>query len=59
MKFAAKMTFAIAVATAATIGLSACSPKEGSKEWCEVMKKKDKGTWTANEAEVFAKNCIF
>jgi len=31
----------------------------GSEEWCEDMKQKDKGDWTANEATDFAKHCIF
>ncbi len=39
--------------------LMACSPEVGSKEWCEDMKQKDKGQWTANEATAFAKNCVF
>jgi Protein of unknown function (DUF3012) len=39
--------------------VAACSPEVGSKEWCEAMKKKPKGDWTANEATAFAKNCIF
>ncbi len=38
--------------------LSACSPKVGSKEWCEEMKKKPKGDWSANEAADYAKNCM-
>ena len=36
----------------------ACSPKVGSKEWCEEIKKKPKGDWSANEAADFAKNCV-
>lgn len=39
--------------------LAACSPEVGSKEWCEDMKAKAKGDWTANEATDFAKNCVF
>lgn len=39
--------------------LSACSPKVGSKEWCAVMKKKDKGEWTSNEVKDYAKHCLF
>lgn len=39
--------------------LAACSPEVGSKEWCEDMKKKPKGEWTANEATDFAKHCVF
>ncbi|NIO08499.1 MAG: DUF3012 domain-containing protein [Deltaproteobacteria bacterium] len=38
--------------------IMACSPKVGSKEWCEEMKKKPKGDWTANEATDFAKHCV-
>ena len=39
--------------------LAGCSPEIGSKEWCENMKEKPKGDWTANEAKDFAKHCIF
>jgi len=39
--------------------IAACSPEVGSKEWCDAMKKKPKGDWTANEARDFAKHCIF
>jgi len=38
---------------------SACSPEPGSDAWCEDMKEKDKGEWTANEAGEFAKSCVF
>ena len=38
--------------------IAACSPEVGSKEWCEDMKNKPKGEWTANEAADFAKHCI-
>ncbi|MBF4427871.1 DUF3012 domain-containing protein, partial [Vibrio anguillarum] len=31
----------------------------GSDAWCEDMKDKPKGDWTANEAGDFAKHCIF
>ncbi len=47
----------------ATIGLllvlTACAPAVGSKEWCESMKEKPKGDWTAEEAKDFAKHCVF
>jgi hypothetical protein len=36
-----------------------CKPDVGSKEWCEDMRKKPKGDWTANETVDFAKHCIF
>ena len=38
--------------------LGACSPEVGSQEWCNDMKEKDKGQWTAEEAKDFAKHCI-
>lgn len=36
-----------------------CSPEVGSKEWCEDMKAKPKGDWTASETADYAKHCIF
>jgi protein involved in sex pheromone biosynthesis len=39
--------------------LAACAPEVGSEEWCEMMEKKDKGDWSANEAKDYAKNCVF
>lgn len=39
--------------------LTACSPKVGSPEWCVAMKKKDKGEWTTNEIQEYAKHCLF
>jgi hypothetical protein len=51
--------FAILVLALIAIGgLSACSPEVGSKEWCEDMKEKPKGDWSANEAADFAKHCV-
>ncbi len=38
--------------------LAACSPEVGSKEWCDSLKEKPKGNWTANEAADFTKHCI-
>ena len=38
--------------------LFACSPEVGSKAWCENMKEKPKGDWTATEAKDFAKHCL-
>jgi hypothetical protein len=37
----------------------ACAPEVGSDAWCEKMKEKSKGDWSANEAADFAKHCIF
>lgn len=39
--------------------LTACSPEIGSQAWCDGMKDKPKGDWTANEATDFAKHCLF
>ncbi|MDA0997484.1 MAG: DUF3012 domain-containing protein [Proteobacteria bacterium] len=49
----------LAVAAIFIAALAACSPKVGSKEWCESLKAKPKGDWTANEAADFTKHCIF
>ena len=49
--------FLVVVGLIAFVG--ACSPEVGSKEWCEAMKEKPKGDWTANEATDFAKHCVF
>ena len=47
------------VAAAFAAMASACSPEVGSKEWCEDLKAKPKGDWSANEAMEFTKHCIF
>lgn len=39
--------------------LSACSPEVGSQAWCDQLKDKPKGDWTANEATDYAKHCLF
>lgn len=38
--------------------LGGCAPEVGSKAWCEKLKEKPKGDWTANEAADFAKHCL-
>ena len=38
---------------------AACAPEVGSEKWCEMMKQKPKGDWTANEAGNFTKHCLF
>jgi len=53
-----KASTSIVLALILTGGLAACSPEVGSPEWCEDMKKKDKGDWSTNEATDFAKSCI-
>ncbi len=59
MKIFHYLTLSLIISVFAIGGLTACSPEIGSKEWCEDLKKKDKGNWTANEATNFAKHCIF
>jgi hypothetical protein len=39
--------------------LVACSAEVGSKEWCNGLKEKPKGEWSANEAKDYAKHCLF
>ena len=36
-----------------------CAPEVGSDAWCEDLKAKPKGDWTANEAGDYTKHCIF
>ncbi|GAA5139825.1 DUF3012 domain-containing protein [Thalassotalea piscium] len=37
----------------------ACAPEVGTKAWCEQLKEKPKGDWTATEAKDYAKHCLF
>lgn len=37
--------------------LAACEPEVGSERWCENMREKPRGDWTANEALEFARSC--
>lgn len=39
--------------------LGACAPEVGSPRWCEAMREKARGDWTANEALEFARSCVF
>lgn len=42
-----------------SILLAGCAPKIGSEEWCNDMKEKPKGDWTATQTKDFTKHCIF
>ncbi len=44
--------------TVFVLSLTGCT-KVGSDAWCENMKEKPKGDWSANEASDFAKHCVF
>jgi hypothetical protein len=46
----------ILVATASW--LAGCEPEVGSPKWCEAMREKPRGDWTANEALEFARSCV-
>lgn len=43
----------------ALLMVGACAPEVGSEAWCEAMKEKPKGDWSANEAGDFTKHCVF
>lgn len=49
----------ILLALACCLTVVACSPEVGSEKWCEQLKEKPKGDWTANEAKDYAKHCVF
>ena len=53
-----KSFVAVITAFIMMIGLSACAPEVGSEAWCEDLKQKPKGDWTANELADFTKHCI-
>ena len=48
------LTFFVLLAAA-----TGCEPEVGSEAWCDNLKEKPKGDWTANEAADFAKHCLF
>ncbi|NQZ80829.1 MAG: DUF3012 domain-containing protein [Colwellia sp.] len=49
----------ISVLLATIALLTACSPEIGSEQWCENVKEKPKGDWTATEAKDYTKHCLF
>lgn len=57
MKLANKL-FTLALAIPLLAVLAACAPEVGSERWCNNLKEKPKGDWSANEAIDFAKHCI-
>lgn len=44
---------------AVSLLVAACAPEVGSEAWCEAMKEKPKGDWTANETMEYGKSCVF
>lgn len=53
------MNRTLILGAALALVLTACSHQVGSDGWCQSMKGKPKGDWSANEAADFAKYCIF
>ncbi len=52
-------TIAIAIfALISAFTLSACTAEPGSKSWCDSMKDKAKGEWTAEQAGIYTKHCV-
>ncbi len=56
MKMPSLKTIFVLMAISAVVACSP-SPEAGSKEWCEDMKEKDKGQWTAQESTAFTAFC--
>ncbi len=50
--------FSLLLIALGALTLTGCT-KVGSEAWCNDMKGKPKGDWTANEAADFTKHCIF
>lgn len=48
----------LAATVAMAAWLSACAPEVGSEKWCEQMRDKPRGDWSANEALEFARSCV-
>jgi hypothetical protein len=38
--------------------IAGCAPEVGSARWCEAMKEKPRGDWSANEALDYARSCV-
>jgi len=36
-----------------------CAPEVGSEHWCNAMRDKPRGDWSANEALDFTRHCLF
>ena len=41
-----------------TLSFSGCSAEPGTESWCNSMKEKTKGDWTATETGTFTKYCL-
>jgi hypothetical protein len=48
----------VALLAVITAWSAACAPEVGSERWCEQMRDKPRGDWSANEALEFARSCV-
>jgi len=53
-----KSILTICTALLVVLSFTACSPEPGTKAWCNRIKEKPKGDWSANDASTFAKYCL-
>lgn len=59
MRMVTKLRTRTAMSAAAFfVFVCGCAPEVGSERWCEAMREKPRGDWTANEALDFARHCI-
>ena len=54
-----KKGISLAILVTFAFVVSGCSPEVGSEGWCNQMKEKAKGDWTATEAKDYSKHCVF
>jgi hypothetical protein len=40
------------------LSAAACAPEVGSERWCNAMRDKPRGDWSANEALDFTRHCL-
>ena len=45
-------------AAVCVLAVAGCAPEVGSERWCEAMRDKPRGDWSANEALDYAQHCI-
>jgi len=53
-----KKTVIIMFAALVALSFAGCSAEPGSKAWCDSMKDKPKGEWTADDAGAFTRHCV-
>jgi len=53
-----KSILTICTALLVALSFAACSPEPGTEAWCNKIKDKPQGDWSANDASIFAKHCL-